>query len=233
MVWAGSPFAHRIEFSIGLPTGAVAYQLLGNDRSLIIDEELTPAADELSCLIVIDGVNNTCDKPLFENRTLVYHYTTGEGLVSDQIMYRVQRPIPFAPSVEGVRTKLGVEKHELADSDVDLVGAYAEFSALFDDGALTEHETSGDRSSILCTHAIEAIAGLQLIGALQLKLAQRESSGTNQYQRFPNTDWSLIESTLAAHVDRARAAIDPAFDGAGGTVTSFLTATRPDAITGA
>lgn len=233
MTWAGSPFAHRIEFSTGLPTGAVSYQLLGNDGTVLLDTELTPAVGSLSALLVIAATYNTCSKPLFENRTLVYSYSTAETLVTDRVAYRVERPIPFAASADGVRTKLGVEAHELAEELIDLTSAYAEFLSLFDTGLVTPYEISGDRAALLCSHAIEAIAGLHLVAALQLKIAQRETSGTNEYQRFSNTDWDAIISSLAAHIDRARVAIDPNFDGLGGNVTTFLTATRPDAITGA
>jgi hypothetical protein len=233
VIWAGSPFAHRIEFSTGQPTGAVSYELHGNEGQVLLDLELNPEAGALSGLILIGGAHNSCGKPLFENRTLIWNYLTADGLVSDRITYRVQRPVPFAAAPDGVRLKLGVEAHELKDDEIDLVSAYAEFVSMFEAGALTVHETAGDRSTILCIHAIEAIAALQLLSALQLKVAKRETSGTNEWERFTNTDWVRIELDLASHIARARAAVDPSFDATGGTVFSFGTVTRADPLTGA
>lgn len=234
MTWAGSPFAQRIEFSTGLPVGAVSYQLLGNDNAVLVDQSVTPTPDALSWLIVIAGVHNTCAKPLFENRTLSWSYQTSEGLVADRVTYRVQRPVPFAVSPEGVRLKLGIETHEVKDAEIDLVSAYSDFLNLFDSGALVVHETAGDRTTILCIHAIEALAALELIAGLQLKIAQRETSGTSEYQRYGTVDWEKIEAGLLAHVARARSVIDPAFDATGGDVFTFGVAPRtPDALTGA
>lgn len=233
MVWAGSPFAHRVQFNTGLPTGVVSWQLLGNSGATVTSGTITPAAGTVSILIVIPGANNTCATPLFENRTLTYNYLTADGLVSDRITYRVDRPVPFAVSPDGVRSKLGIENHELADSDIDLVAAYAEFADLFDSAVLTVHETAGDRSTILCIHAIEAMAALAVLATLQLKVAQRESSGTNEYQRFSNVEWDRIESNLAAHIDRAKAALDSNYDPLNGSTFSFGSVVRTDPVTGA
>lgn len=233
MIWAGSPFAQRIEFSTGSPTGAVSYQLLGNDGATLLNTSFTPAVGSISALIVIDGALNTCATPLFENRTLIWNYTTAGGVVSNRVTYRVQRPIPFAVSADGVRLKLGVESHELRDDDIDLVSAYSEFVALFAAGSLVVHETAGDRTTILCIHAIEALAALAVIASLQLKIAARETSGTNEWQRFSNVDWERIELELSSHVARAREAVDDTFDATGGSVFSFGTVTRADPVTGA
>jgi hypothetical protein len=234
VIWAGSPFAQRIEFSTGAPTGAVSYQLLGNNGAVLVNTSVTPPAGAISHLLIIAASHNTCSKPLFENRTLTWSYTTADGLVSDRVTYRVQRPIPFAVSAEGVRLKLGIEAHELKDEEIDLVTAYAELTAMSPTGALVVHETAGDRNTILCIHAIEAIAALSVLPTMQLRIAQSETSGTNEYKRFGSVDWSRIEAELLAHVARARAALDSSYDATGGSVFTFGVAPRtPDAITGA
>lgn len=234
MIWAGSPFAQRIEFSTGFPAGAVSYQLLDNDGSILVDQELTPEAGAISMLILISGAHNSCNKPLFEARTLTWNYTTDTGLVSDRITYRVQKPIPFPVSTDGVRAKLGIEPHELRDDEIDLVSAYSELVALVPDGSTAIYETAGDRNTIILIHAIEAVAALTYLPALQLKIAQRESGGTNEFSRFTKIDWDRIESDLIDHIARARALLDTEFDVTGDTVTTFSKATpSPDVITGA
>lgn len=231
MVWAGSPFAQLIEFSTGLPTGAVSFTLIGNNGAVLVDDTVAPEAGSLSHLLVIPAEHNSCAQPLFENRTLIYSYLTATGIVSDRISYRVLKPLPFAASPEGVRSKLGIEAHELKDEEIDLVSAYAE---LLTYGDPTPYEASGDRGTLLVTHAIEAIAGLLALPSLQLKIAAQETSATSEFRRYGTIDWTRIEIDLAAHALRARALLDPTYDAAGANVISFTKVTpAPDVITGA
>lgn len=234
MIWAGSPFAQRIEFSTGLPTGAVSYQLIANDGSVLLDQQITPEDGAISCLILISGAHTSCTKPLFENRTLIWNYLTAEGLVSGRVTFRVQKPIPFAASADGVRIKLGVEEHEIKDEEIDLVAAYASLLDLTPDGSMIVYETAGDANTIIIIHAIEALAALSLLDSLQLKVAQRESSGTNEFQRFSRVDWDRLEANLLAYIARARQVLDPEFDATGGTAFMFGKATpAPDVVTAA
>lgn len=229
MVWAGSPFAQLIEFSTGLPTGAVSYTLIGNDGSVLLDDSVTPDEGAISYLLVIPGAQNTCAQPLFETRTLVYTYLTATGIVTDRLSYRVDKPLPFAATPDGVRAKLGIEVHELEDKDVDLVGAYAELTTF---GDTTDYETSGDRNALIVTDAIEAVAALRVLATLQVKVAQRESSGTNEFQRYAGPDWLRIESDLYVHVARARQLLDPTYDALGAAYQAFGKITpTPDVIT--
>lgn len=232
MVWVAAPFAHRIEFRSGQPTGAISWQLLGNSGDTLVSQNFNPEPGAVSALIVVAGTYNTCVKPLFEARTLVYSYQTADAVISDRIPYRVERPVPFPVSPRGVRSKLGIEDHELPNDQIDLVSAYAEFSELFDSDTLIVQETAGDRTTILCIHAIEAFAALAALPALQLRVAQRENSGTNEFQRYTSVDWERIERDLAAHVERAKVALDPAYDETGAGSFSFGTVTRTDAVTG-
>lgn len=234
MIWAGSPFAQRIEFSTGQPTGAVSYQLLANDGTTLVDETITPDAGAISVLILISGTLNSCAKPLFEKRTLIWSYVTDAGLVSDRLAYRVQKPIPFPVSADGVRAKLGVESHELVDDSIDLVSAYSQLLGMVPNNSTVVHETAGDKNTLILIHAIEALAALAFISTLQVKIAQRESSGTNEFFRYSSIDWDRIEMDLIGYVARARALLDTTYDITGGAVTSFVKATpAPDVITGA
>lgn len=234
MVWDGAPFAHNIEFTSGAPTGDITYSLKGNDGSEIVSGTVTPGVGSVSYLLVISGANNTCANPYLETRVLSWSYTTASGIVADQVMYRVDRALPLAVTVEGVRAKLGVEDHEVSDLIIDLVAAYAEFVELVGSSEISTAAVAGDRSTILCINAVEALAGLALIKTLQLRAAQSESSGTNDYKRFSKIDWRAIEDDLVAHVSRAQSVLDPTFDATGEDAFTFGTAPRStDAVTGA
>jgi len=233
MIWAGSPFAHRIEFSAGSPTGAVSFSLLGNDNSVLVSDTVTPDTGAVDCLIVIDGENNSCDTDLLEQRTLTWSYLTASGAHSGRLTYMVCQPIPFAVSCDGVRNKLGIEANELGDAAIDLVSAYAEFASLIEATTLSDAAVAGTRTTLLCVHAIEAVAGLALLPTLQMRAAQQESSGTDSFARFGKIDWQLLEGSLLSYVARARTELDGAFDELGTAGFVFGTAPREtDAITG-
>lgn len=235
MVWAGEPFAQKVEFITGTPVGDVSYALLGNDGSTLLSATITPASGALSCLLPISGANNTCANDYLENRTLTWNYATADGVVADRVTYRVDKVLPLAISANGVRAKLGLEAHELGDDVIDLVTAYAEFVELVGDAsAVTTAAAAGDRSTLLTIHAVEALAGLFVIRSLQLRAAQSESSGTNEYKRFGNIDWRALEDDLLAQVAKARGVLDPTFDETGEGAFTFGTAPRgTDAVTGA
>lgn len=233
MVWAGSPFARQIEFSTGLPTGAISYVLTGNNGAGLLSSSVTPAVGAISALIVIAGTLNTCATPLLEMRSLTWNYTTATGVVSDRVTYRVDKALPFTVSAQGVKSALGLADHELPDEAIDLVGAYSEFLELVGETLLAAAAIAGDRTTLLANAAIEALAALSVMPSLQLRTAQRESSGTNEFSRFSNIDWSWLRDELLVKVDRARAALDGAFDGEGAGGFMFGVATRtPDVITG-
>lgn len=233
MVWAGSPFGHLIEFSTGLPTGAVSYSLLGNDGSTLLSDSFTPEAGALSHLLIIPGAQNSVSTTFMESRTLVWSYTTASGLVSDRLTYRVEKPIPFPASPDGVRNKLGVAAHELPDTSINLLLAYSDLTELLSEQILQDAETAGDRGTLLVIEAIEAIAALEVLPTIQLRAGQSESSGTNEFARFRDIDWNMLRTQLAVHVDRVRAALDPTFDGnAVGAFTFAVVPITPDAITG-
>lgn len=233
MIWAGSPFARHIEFSAGAPTGAVSYRLLGNDGATALTSGTYNAAGALDLLLMIPGEFNTCDLPLIEMRTLVWDYPTETGLQSGRESYTVARPIPFAVSIVGVRNKLGLSNHELAEENIDLAAAYSEFSNLAGAANVATAASAGDRTTLLCLHAIEAMAAFALLPSIQLRAAQQESSGTNKFARFTSVDWDRLDLELRVQIDRARAAIDLTFDADGQGVFSFGVAPRDtDAFTG-
>lgn len=200
---AGAPFAHEVDFSTGLPTGAVTYSVLGNDNQPIAgldNVSVTPINGAVSLLIVVPASANTVATPLFETRTLTWSYTTATGVVTDRVRYRVDRDLVFPVSTDGVRAKLGVEPHEVPDDNINLLMAYANLSALYPTGTLDAFAETGDRSTLMVANAIEAMAALILVPSLQLAVAKKESSGTNTFERFTPMDWEMLSGSLMSYV---------------------------------
>lgn len=233
MVTAGAPYATLIAFNTGLPSGVVSYELIGNNGEVLWAGDIQPDDGAISHLLVVPAEHNSCAAPLFESRRLVYHYQTANELVSQSTSYRVERAIPIAATTSGVRKKLGVEPHELEDSEIDLLSAYATLLEKDAGNILPTILTAGDSSTLKVIHALEAQAALDLLPTLQLKIAQRETGGTNEFQRYTKVDWNQIELSLRVHLARFDALVDPTYDLTGGAVFTFGKATpSPDALTG-
>ena len=199
---SGAPFAHELDFSTGLPTGAVVYSVLGDDGIPLTGYDAVPVtvgANTLSIVITVPGIVNTCSKPLFETRTIAWAYPTAHGIVEGSVRYRVEKIIPFPVTEEGVRAKLGIEPHELEDNAIDLLMAYASINQQFD---LTPFVGAGDYTTLIVLNAIEAQAALDVLPSLQLAIAKAEDSGTNKYQRFNSIDWDALAGALNDKIAR-------------------------------
>lgn len=235
MIHAGSPFAYEVDFSTGLPTGAVVYSVLGNDGLPLVGYDsvsVTPPMGAVSMMLVVPGALNTVSTPLFETRTVTWTYATSNGIVADRIRYRVERDIVFPVSPDGVRSKLGVEPHEITDSEIDLLKAYSDLSALYEAGALDPYATSGDRNTLMVANAIEAMAGLSLIPTLQLAVARKESSGTNSYERFSGVDWDRLAGSLTSYLTPINDLVAPLVDLTDYSILFFAVSRATDPFTG-
>lgn len=211
MLLENTPFSYLVEFSTGTPTGVFSYSLSddeGNPVAGITNVEVTIPTGGISTLIQIPQVANTLTKPLFEGRTISWFYPTSGGVVNGSYSYQIQKRVPFPCTYEGVRTKLGIDTNEIPDERIDLLMSYIEFNELFTNG-LDAYTLTGDATSLKITNAIEAVAALKLLPTLQLSLAKRLSSGTNEYERWTKIDWDVLRADLEQLVYNVTVLIDP------------------------
>lgn len=235
IIWAGEPFAHNLDFSAGYPTGAVVYSVLGNNDLPLAGlnaVSVTPPSGAISHLIVIPGNHHTVSTDLFEKRTLVWSYATATGVMNGRLPYRVEKPIPFPVSRQGVRAKLGLTESELADEYIDITRAYAAFAAAVSEGDLASYEDAGNYDSLKIIDAIEALAAIKIIPRLQLLIARAEESGTNVFQRFAEMDWELLAAGLQAIVDEGLNLVVPPLDELAGITIFFAIGPTTDPFTG-
>lgn len=233
MIVENTPFSYLVQFDTGTPLGVFSYSLYddeGNIVASIQNQEITPDIGAVSVLVEIPNVANTLTKPLLEGRVLTWQYTTALGAVNGSYGYTIQKRVPFPVSTEGVRTKLGVDITELPDDRIDLLTAYVEYNAGFEDG-LDNYTFGGDLAALRITNAIEALAALKLLPSLQISLARRLTSGTNEYERFSKIDWTLLAAELQATVDSATVLIDESQ--VYGATAIFTLGVRTDPFTGA
>lgn len=228
-----TPFSYLVEFDTGTPVGVFTYSLYdddGNPVAGIQNIEIDPAADAVSLLIQIPNVANTLTKPLVEGRTIAWFYTTSLGAVNGNYSYTIQKRVPFPVTAEGVRMKLGVDHTELPDERINLLMAYVEFDELFV-GGLSAYTLLGNSMTLKIIESIEAIAALHILPSLQLSLAKRVTSGTNEYERWNKIDWMQLRADLEQIVYDTTVLIDPEL--VYGANAIFTLAVRTDPYTGA
>jgi hypothetical protein len=227
---AGRAFTQLVEFTDGHPDGNITWQLLDGGGTQLATGTVTPAAEAVSSVIRIEAVNNGLvdATALSEPRELQWSYEVGGLLKSYQLRYRIDAFLPFGVSEDGVRRKLGLELHELEDADIDLVTAYSKFRDQVTSVALA---AADDSLTLEICNAVEAMAAVVQIPTLQVRLAVKESSGTDQFQRA-SIDWDMIRAHLDQFIAQGIAAVNPAVDLTANFGSLVQTINRDDPVTG-
>lgn len=233
----GDAFSTELLFAPDLPSGAISYKLFDNDGSQLLSQSFTPPVGAVSAVIRLDGTQSVVALgKLFENRRLSWTYLTIHETVNGSITYRVDAPLAFGVSYDGVRVKLGVLQDEVTDDDIDLVGGYLEFaSTIVNTDALTAAAFSGDRTARLVIDGIEAAAAFALLNTLQVKIAVARSSGTNTFERSSKIDFQALQDSLLRFISLGRLAVDVVSSQNKYNVAGviFALSTRTDPLTGA
>jgi len=140
------------------------------------------------------------------------------------VAYRVAAWMPISATPDDVRSVLGLNTAELADTDVDLVGAAL---ALRSEMSSTTFPTSARTAQRL----IVLRAALDLKGSLALRVAQSMSSDNAGFKRLAKIDLDGIVATIEQEYRGLLEALAPAL---AASSFSIIAAAGPttDAITG-
>jgi hypothetical protein len=206
---AGQALTQLVEFTDGRPDANIDWELLDGRGLQVATGAVAPAADAVSAIIVVSAAQNSIeDGVLASPRELNWSFTIGGLIQTGRRRYRLEAFLPLGVSAEGVRRKLGLEDHELDEEAVDLVSAYGQFQEQVTAAALDAAE---GHQAIVAADAIEAIAALALLPSLQVSLALKQSSGTDQFQR-DKIDWKAIRAQLESLVAVGLTAVQPVID---------------------
>jgi hypothetical protein len=230
---AGAPVTQLVEFAQGLPDADVGWELLDNRGQLVASGTVMPAAGDISTVITVGGEHNElAADTLAGGRELHWSYTVGGLIISGRRRYRLEAFLPLGLSADGVRRKLGVEQQELEDEGVELVTAYAAFRDTVGATAVDRAAAAGGRLELAACDAIEALAARALLPALQISLAAKQSSGTDQFQRG-KIEWDRIDARLEELVNAGYALLNPSVADPTSNFGSLLVAVvRPDPLIG-
>lgn len=226
---AGLDFNHLVTFEDGAPTGNISWALHRLDGTEIAAGAVVPGTGAVSAVITVPAVNNQLSAGALRNlRELAWSYPTATGVRLGMIEYTIEGRVPLPSSAAGVREKLGVSATDLPDEDIDLLGAYWELQTKGDIASFENLETA---EAQIVASGLEALAALAVLDTLQIRIAQRESSGTNEYARG-KIDWEALRAKLQSTIDKATDLINPSEAGFAGYGAIFVLATGPDDFTG-
>lgn len=226
-VRSGSAFTHTVPLPSGAPD-LVTWVLYDTGGVMVSSGTVAPPAGAVSFQIEVPGPANTLAAGSYvSSRDLVWSYTLGGSLVTDEKRYSVEARPPYGVSAAGVRSKLGLEEADLKDSEISLIRAFLNFRDVLD-------PVDQDPDSLVIRDAIEAVAALNLLPSLRVRVAKMEDSGTNKYQR-QDVDWDALAAELAGLVSAGYLLIDPTYDQYGVTPGNLFILATPatDPITGA
>jgi hypothetical protein len=221
-----------VDFSTGFPDGNIAWSLYDETGVEIDNGTITPAPLSVSAFIITPSSENTLAVgELVGYRDLVWSYSTNGQIINGDKRYVLEALPPYGATPEGVRNKLGVDIHEVPDEEISMARAYYNLLTLAGDPDLSSF-TPTSRQRLTLSDGIEALAALALIPTLQIRLALKESSGTDTYQRQA-MDWDLLASDLRSMVTDAIVIWVPTFDPLASAGAIFILATpATDPLTG-
>lgn len=201
---SGQPYTHVVTFSA--PADGVAqliWSLIDETGGAVTSGTLTPPLNAISANVTITAPYNTLTSPImWGGRELSWSFVMQVG----RHQYELEGYIPFGINPNGVRTKLGLGVgDDLTDEEIPLLKAYLTFRDTV--GSTTLAAVTADLSKLIVADAVEAIAALALLPTMQVRVAERESSGTNQYARG-KVDWDSLAENLRALVTAGEALVD-------------------------
>jgi hypothetical protein len=205
-VRAGQILNHTVELTEAADgVQVLTWTLVDEFGSAISNGSTTPPSGAISVDIVISAPNNTLGLGLlWGGRELSWSFDGQVGFHQ----YRLEGMVPFGASCAGVRSKLGLgNADDLGDEEIPLLKSYLTFRDKV--GAVALAAVTGDLNKMIVMDAIEASAALSLLPTLQVRVAEKESSGTNQYARG-KIDWALLDQVLTDLVTAGEGLVDPA-----------------------
>lgn len=212
IVRAGTPVTFPVMFSSGVPDGNVTWQVIGSNGVVLDSGVIDPAADAVSTIIAVDAEHNAlAGGDLLSYRDVTWSYSVNGQTIYDEMRYTIEARLPFGLSQDGVRTKLGVEANDLPNAEISLVAAYYALAGMVTEPTLNAAVLLGSHSQLQIRDAIEALAALALLPTMVVRVAAKESSGTQQYQR-QKIDWVQVQLSLEATISAGRLILVPTFD---------------------
>lgn len=234
IVRSGNAASFLVEFPLGVPDGNLTWKVLAEDGTELANDSVVVPVDATSINLVIPAIHNTLAVgELTGFRDVSWTYTVGGVVINGEARYTLEGRVPFGASADGVRTKLGADSLDVPDTDISLVRAYLLLEETVGAVPLAATAlTATGLDTIRLRDTVEALAALEIMPTMPQRIALKESSGTDTYQR-DKIDWDRLAASLQDIVSAGILVVVPTFDFAAGAGAIFILAgPEADAITG-
>lgn len=211
-----------------IPTAA-SLSVRGNSGALItgLINIALPTSTNTTIYTVL-ATNNTIASPKTqENRFVEVTFTYAGKVFHQTISYSVIPFLPITATPSMARRELGLDRSELADTDVDIYQAY--LLLLSDYSTLATILIAGDVTAEAANQAIAITAALQIVDSLPFRAFVTAKSEDSEIGRQSTFDVEQIREALAGRLQMFMGlALGVAITGS----KSFSLSTAVDVITG-
>lgn len=222
---AGTSFSVTVDLGEVPEDGTLSYTIRQHDGSTLSGHTNQPLTS--SQLVTVDFPSAiTSITKTFEKRTLIFDYKHNGA---SKRVTRFIKLVPFINTVvtgEMVRDWFGLSESELDLSRISVFDAYMEVKK--DIQGIDTFLSAGDETENAANNAVLARAAMRLIPSLKLLVAQSQTDGPIEFQRYSDIDFEAFE-------DRAKRLYDESLSALGRGEAEpdlFTVVQRPDAFVG-
>lgn len=234
----GTPSALTIPFIIGNQpvapdVGSVTYTIRDHvaapmDGLTDIAYLTTPTTYQMT-ILVPSSAHQIDAARRFERRSVVVKFQVNGAEVQITRNYRVVPELLHSTTADQVRSFIGIEEHELPDSDIDILSAFMAVEKVVGAAELTAALSSGTTAELAANTMICMRAVLDVLPSAKQRMAQSEKNGVKEFSRV---DLKELDKLKGEAEDRYQEAFDEIVVRTETTVSYFLVTTNTDAITG-
>lgn len=211
MKWfqAGEDLTFDIELVVGgVPTqpdaGSATFSVRDQSGEVIADlGHKALAVPGTTASIVVPAVaNQLAEGSDTESRFVTLSYVAAGQSRQQRASYSLHRFLPLEADCNAVRSLLGVAADELPDDDIELIPAYFELIEANGD-TLASAFTATNTKRGFANRALTALAALDAIPSLQLRITQSRQNENASFSRFASVNFERLRQDLRAELSDA------------------------------
>jgi hypothetical protein len=234
----GTPSALTIPFMVGdrpvaPDLGSVTYTVRNQAGAAMPGLEdipyVTTSATYQMTVLVPSSAHQIDPTRSFERRTVVVKFTVQGQEVQLNRAYRVVPEPVHTTTGQQVRAFIGIEEHELPDSDIDIFSAFLTVEREIGADELAAALVSGTTAELAANTLICMRAVLDVLPSAKQRMAQSEKNGVKEFSRV---DLKELDKLKIEAEKRYQEAIDQVVTKNEVTPSFFLVTSNTDAITG-
>ncbi|WP_185828259.1 hypothetical protein [Rhizobium ruizarguesonis] len=188
----------------------------------------TPTTYQLT-ILVPSSAHQIDPSRSFERRSVVIKFTVQGQEVQLTRAYRVVPEPVHTITGQQIRAFIGIEEHELPDTDIDIFSAFLTVEKEVGASDLVNALTSGTTDELAANTLICMRAVLDVLPSAKQRMAQSEKNGVKEFSRV---DLKELDKLKIEAEKRYQEALDQVVVKTEVTPSLFLITTNTDAITG-